>query len=88
MRVTVLTMQRSHSAHVSRSSRWRPRISGEAVATKEELSLTVLGRKREPYDRSIDDHVSNLRKKLSAISQRTIEIETVRAVGYRLRVTA
>jgi two-component system OmpR family response regulator len=61
--------------------------SGEAVATKEELSLSVLGRKREPYDRSIDVHVSNLRKKLSAISGKTIEIETVRAVGYRLRVT-
>jgi DNA-binding response OmpR family regulator len=33
-------------------------------------------------------HVSNLRKKLSAISATTIEIETVRAVGYRLRVAA
>lgn len=59
--------------------------SGETVATKEELSLSVLGRKREPYDRSIDVHVSNLRKKLSVISARTIEIETVRAVGYRIR---
>lgn len=60
--------------------------SGEAVATKEDLSLTVLGRKREAYDRSIDVHVSNLRKKLSVVSARSIEIETVRAVGYRLRV--
>ena len=61
--------------------------SREAVATKDELSLSVLGRKREPYDRSIDVHVSNLRKKLCAISSRTIEIETVRAIGYRLKVT-
>ena len=60
--------------------------SGDAVATKDELSLTVLGHKREPYDRSIDVHVSNLRKKLCAISGKTIEIETVRAVGYRLKV--
>jgi len=59
--------------------------SGETVATKEDLSLNVLGRKREPYDRSIDVHVSNLRKKLYAISSKTIEIETVRAVGYRLK---
>ncbi len=59
----------------------------EAVATKDELSLSVLGRKREPYDRSIDVHVSNLRKKLLSASSKAIEIETVRAVGYRLKVT-
>ena len=47
----------------------------------------MLGRKREPYDRSIDVHVSNLRKKLLMASSKAIEIETVRAVGYRLRVT-
>jgi two-component system OmpR family response regulator len=51
------------------------------------LSLSVLGRKREPYDRSIDVHVSNLRKKLLSASSKAIEIETVRAVGYRLKVT-
>jgi len=56
------------------------------VATKDDLSLTVLGHKREPYDRSIDVHVSNLRKKLSAVSNKTIEIETIRAIGYRLKV--
>jgi two-component system OmpR family response regulator len=59
--------------------------SRDTVATKDELSLSVLGRRREPYDRSIDVHVSNLRKKLCAISSRTVEIETVRAIGYRLR---
>ncbi len=59
----------------------------DAVATKDELSLSVLGRKREPYDRSIDVHVSNLRKKLLTASSKAIEIETVRAVGYRLKVT-
>ena len=62
--------------------------SRDAVATKDELSLSVLGRKREPYDRSIDVHVSNLRKKLCAISGKTLEIETVRAIGYRLKVAA
>lgn len=61
------------------------RSRGE-VATKDDLSLAVLSRKREPYDRSIDVHVSNLRKKLCVVSNRTIEIETIRAVGYRLRV--
>jgi two-component system, OmpR family, response regulator len=62
--------------------------SGDVVATKDDLSLIVLGHKREPYDRSIDVHVSNLRKKLATISDRAIEIETVRAVGYRLKVLA
>lgn len=62
--------------------------SRDTVATKDDLSLSVLGRRREPYDRSIDVHVSNLRKKLSVISGKTIEVETVRAVGYRLKVAA
>jgi two-component system OmpR family response regulator len=60
--------------------------SGNAVATKDELSLSVSGRRREQYDRSVDVHVSNLRKKLAIISNMTILIETVRAVGYRLKV--
>jgi two-component system OmpR family response regulator len=62
--------------------------SRDTVATKDDLSLSVLGRRREPYDRSIDVHVSNLRKKLCAVSARAIEIETVRAVGYRLRLAS
>lgn len=62
--------------------------SRDTVATKDDLSLSVLGRRREPYDRSIDVHVSNLRKKLTAISAKTIEVETVRAVGYRLKVAS
>ncbi|HEY8254023.1 MAG TPA: response regulator transcription factor [Rhizomicrobium sp.] len=62
--------------------------SRDTVATKDDLSLSVLGRRREPYDRSIDVHVSNLRKKLSVISAKTIEVETVRAVGYRLKVAS
>lgn len=60
--------------------------SGAAVATKDELSLSVSGRRREQYDRSVDVHVSNLRKKLAIVSNMTIIIETVRAVGYRLKV--
>ncbi|MGE3303129.1 MAG: response regulator transcription factor [Hyphomonadaceae bacterium] len=58
--------------------------AGPAVATKEELSLTALGRTRQRYDRSIDVHVSNLRQKLARASGGAIEIETIRGVGYRL----
>jgi two-component system OmpR family response regulator len=62
--------------------------NGDAVSSKDELSWTVLGRARQPYDRSIDVHVSNLRKKLCIISGATIEIETIRGIGYRLKVLA
>lgn len=58
---------------------------GDAVATKDHLSLTVLGRNRESYDRSVDVHVGNLRQKLMAASLGAIEVETVRGFGYRLR---
>jgi two-component system OmpR family response regulator len=58
--------------------------AGERVSTKDELSLQVLGRAREPYDRSIDVHVSNLRRKLHGAGAR-LEVETVRGFGYRLR---
>ncbi len=60
--------------------------AGEMVSSKEDLSLKVLGRPREIYDRSVDVHVSNLRKKLAACSNGEIEIETIRGVGYRLRL--
>jgi two-component system OmpR family response regulator len=60
--------------------------AGDVVATKDDLSLQVLGRKRQAYDRSIDVHVSNLRKKLDICSSKAVRIETVRGIGYRLRV--
>lgn len=55
-----------------------------AVKSKDELSLEALGRRREPYDRSLDVHVSNLRQKLHARQADAVEIETVRGVGYRI----
>jgi two-component system OmpR family response regulator len=58
--------------------------SGDQVATKEDLSLKVLGRVRQAYDRSIDVHVSNLRQKLQ-VAGSLAEIETVRGLGYRLK---
>jgi two-component system OmpR family response regulator len=54
------------------------------VLSKDELSERALRRPREPYDRSVDVHVSNLRQKLGAAGG-GLEIETVRAIGYRLR---
>ena len=57
-----------------------------AVRSKDELSLEALGRRREPYDRSLDVHVSNIRQKLLAVGATDMAIETVRGVGYRIQV--
>ena len=54
------------------------------MVTKDELFERALRRPREPYDRSVDVHISNLRQKLAAAGG-GLEIETVRAIGYRLR---
>ena len=53
------------------------------VIGKEELSQQVLGRKLEAYDRGIDMHVSNLRKKLGPLPGGVERIKTVRGVGYQ-----
>lgn len=51
------------------------------IVKKEDLSLTVLDRKLSPYDRSLDMHVSNLRKKLGTRGGEE-RIKTIRSVGY------
>jgi DNA-binding response OmpR family regulator len=60
--------------------------SGKSVATKDDLYMFVLGRKRVPFDRTIDNHVSHLRKKLHDVSESVVDIETIRGIGYRLAV--
>lgn len=55
--------------------------SAGKVVTREEISEKVLGRRFSPYDRSIDVHVSNLRKKLADEAGRD-RIKTVRGSGY------
>lgn len=57
----------------------------ERAMSKNELSMKVLGRPHEVYDRSIDVHMSNLRQKLQSVSNDIGLIETVRGFGYRLR---
>ncbi len=57
------------------------RHAGEVV-NKEMLSQQALGRALTAYDRSIDVHVSNLRKKLSGADRELIK--NVRGVGYQL----
>ncbi len=52
------------------------------VINKEDLSETVLDRKLSPYDRSLDMHISNLRKKLGTREDDDERIKTIRSVGY------
>jgi len=49
---------------------------------KEDLSENVLERKLSPYDRSLDMHISNLRKKLGVRGDGSERIKTIRSVGY------
>ena len=52
------------------------------VLSREDLVKKVLHRKLSPFDRSIDTHVSNLRKKLGHEVNGTERIKTVRSIGY------
>ena len=52
------------------------------VVKKEDLSEQVLERKLSPYDRSLDMHTSNLRKKLGERPDGDDRIKTIRSVGY------
>ena len=53
-----------------------------SVLTREELSQLVLGREFSPLDRSIDTHVSNLRRKLGPSREGLERIKSVRGAGY------
>jgi DNA-binding response OmpR family regulator len=55
------------------------------VKTREQLLLEVADRDFEVFDRSIDVHVSSLRKKLGDDAKNPRYIETVRSAGYRLK---
>ncbi len=52
------------------------------VIDREELVELVLGRQLQAYDRSIDVHVSALRKKLGHYEGDIERIRTIRSVGY------
>src|SRR3954470_2415733 len=51
------------------------------VVTREQLTESVLGRKLGPFDRVIDVHISNIRKKLGP-SENGHRIKSIRGSGY------
>ena len=59
------------------------RSAGEVIS-KESLTEKALNRKLTPYDRSIDVHVSNIRKKLSNLGASKDLIINIRGAGYML----
>ena len=58
--------------------------SAGEIVSKEALTEQALGRKLTPYDRSIDVHVSNIRKKLTSHGAPKELIINVRGAGYML----
>jgi DNA-binding response OmpR family regulator len=52
------------------------------VVSREHLVNVVLSRKFSPFDRSIDMHVSKVRKKLGDTEEGSGHIKTIRSVGY------
>jgi two-component system, OmpR family, response regulator CpxR len=52
------------------------------VLNREELVKRILGREFSPFDRSIDMHVSNLRRKLGLRSDGSERIKSIRGIGY------
>ena len=56
------------------------------VVPREELAENVLGRKFHPFDRSLDMHVSRLRRKLGGKGTDDDRVKTVRGTGYQLAI--
>jgi len=52
------------------------------IVRREDLVRTVLGREFSPYDRSIDTHVCNLRRKIGRLKDGTDRIKGIRGTGY------
>jgi DNA-binding response OmpR family regulator len=60
--------------------------SAGRVQSRETLTYQALGRPLEPFDRSIDTHISNIRRKLCLDPGRGLEIKSSRGHGYVLTI--
>src|ERR1700721_2108156 len=57
------------------------------TVTRDELMTQALGRRLLPTDRSLDTHVSNLRRKLMKATDR-VTVQSVRGTGYALALAS
>lgn len=62
------------------------RSAGETVS-RDQLAREVLGREFSPFDRSIDTHICNLRKKLGPLPDDSERIKSIRGEGYLYAVS-
>lgn len=53
-----------------------------SVVSRDDLSREALGRRSSAFDRSLDVHLSNIRRKLGSLPDGGERIKTVRGVGY------
>ena len=53
------------------------------IVTRENI-LTALYENADMYDRTVDSHMSHLRKKLKEVAGSTLQINSVYGLGYRL----
>ena len=59
--------------------------NAEKVVTREKL-LKYLGKENEVYDRTIDSHMSHIRKQLKDPRFQNIQIKSIYGVGYKLEI--
>ena len=57
------------------------------TVTRDELMAQALGRRLLPTDRSLDTHVSNLRRKIARCTDR-VHVQSVRGAGYALTLAS
>jgi len=57
------------------------------TVTRDDLMTQALGRRLLPTDRSLDTHVSNLRRKLARATSR-VSVQSIRGTGYALALSA
>ncbi len=56
------------------------------ILTREHLTEAVLERRFNPFDRSLDMHISRLRRKMDDAADVGDQIKTIRSAGYQLAV--
>jgi two-component system response regulator CpxR len=56
------------------------------ILTREHLTEVVLERRFNPFDRSLDMHISRLRRKMDDAADMGDQIKTIRSAGYQLAV--
>jgi len=61
-------------------------LNAGSLVSREKLSIDGLGKRLQSFDRSIDMHISNLRKKLGLTKDGQERIKTLRGNGYQYLV--